>query len=202
MVQLLRVARANGIIINRTKLAKLLYLADLEAVGNENAPGSGVEWRWRHYGPYSNTLQEVESDLELAGIVGASETINFFGGKEVRLSLTTDAPEVEIDENFAAIVERVVAEKGRFTATQLRDLTYQTPPMLEAQKLGRREVRLDLTGGEPLPDLEPALRKLRAVARGMPALEDDVGAVGDLSEEIDSLSELRKEATDEMLDGG
>ncbi|WP_237525498.1 SocA family protein [Streptomyces sp. SID4985] len=201
VVQLLRVARASGVLVNRTKLAKLLYLADLQAVQQGCAPGSGVEWRWRHFGPYSDVLRAIEGDLELAGVVRVSETTNYFGSPEVRLVLVTETPQVEIDEKFAEIVERIVSEKGQLSATQLKDLTYQTPPMVEAQKLGRREVRLDLTGGEPFPDLEPALQSLRAIALTMPALEDEVGAVEDLAEDIDALSELRKEATGEMLDG-
>jgi uncharacterized phage-associated protein len=201
VVQLLRVARASGVMINRTKLAKLLYLADLEAVTEGCAPGSGVEWRWRHYGPYSNALREIETDLELAGIVRVSETVNYYGTPEVRLVLAIETPQVEIDARFSEIVERIVSEKGQLSATQLKDLTYQTRPMLEAQKLGRREVRLDLAGGEPLPDLEPALQKLRAIAQTLPPLEEDAGAVDELADDMEALSEARREATGAMLDG-
>ncbi|WP_432107368.1 type II toxin-antitoxin system antitoxin SocA domain-containing protein [Streptomyces sp. AA1529] len=201
VVQLLSVARSSGVIVNRTKLAKLLFLADFEAVDSGCAPGSGVEWRWRHYGPYSNALREIESDLELAGIVKVIGTENFYGSLEVRLALAGETPQVEIDESFAEIVEQVVSEKGQLSATQLKDLTYQTPPMVAAQKLGQREVRLDLTGGSPLPDLEPGLQKLRAVALAMDSLEDEPGAVDELAEEIDALSGLRREASSSMLDG-
>ncbi|MFE5108569.1 hypothetical protein [Streptomyces sp. NPDC056663] len=187
--------------INRTKLAKLLYLADLEAVDQGYAPGSGVEWRWRHYGPYSNALREIEEDLELAGIVRVSETTNYYGTPEVRLILAIKAPQVEIDERFARIVEDVVSGKGQLSATQLKDLTYQTPPMLAAQNMGRREVRLDLAGGDPLPDLEPALQKLRAIASSLPPIEDEAGPVEDLADDIEALSVLRREATGAMLDG-
>lgn len=201
VVQLLSVARASGVIVNRTKLAKLLFLADFEAVGQGAAPGSGVEWRWRHYGPYSDSLRAIETDLELAGIVRSIRTANFYGTLEVRLALAGETPQLEIDSQFAEIVERIVSEKGSLSATQLKDLTYQTPPMLAAQKLGQREVRLDLAGGSPIPDLEPGLERLRAIALTMPPLEDEPGAIDDLAAEIDSLSELRKEATSAMLDG-
>lgn len=201
VVQLLSVARASGVIVNRTKLAKLLFLADFESVDQGAAPGSGVEWLWRHYGPYSDTLREIEADLERAGVVRVIETHNFYGTLEVRLALAGETPQVEIDARFAAIVERIVSEKGNLSATQLKDLTYQTPPMLAAQKLGRREVRLDLAGGAPIPDLAPALQRLQAIARAMPPLEDEVGAVEELAAEIDSLSELRRETTGTMLDG-
>ncbi|MGW8330963.1 type II toxin-antitoxin system antitoxin SocA domain-containing protein [Streptomyces sp. NPDC055897] len=201
VVQLLSVARASGITVNRTKLAKLLFLADFEAVDRGCAPGSGVEWRWRHFGPYSDSLREIEADLELAGVVKVVETTNYYGTLEVRLALTGETPQVEIDAKFAEIVERIVSEKGKLSATQLKDLTYQTPPMVAAQKLGQREVRLDLAGGTPIPDLEPGLQRLRAIALAMPPLEDEVGSVEELAAEIDSLSELRRDATARMLDG-
>jgi len=50
------------------KLAKLLYLADLRAVKELGRPGSGVEWRWWHYGPFSKLLLVVEDDLVSAGV--------------------------------------------------------------------------------------------------------------------------------------
>ncbi|MFF9309801.1 type II toxin-antitoxin system antitoxin SocA domain-containing protein [Streptomyces sp. NPDC014748] len=201
VVQLLSVARASGVIVNRTKLAKLLFLADFEAVDQGCAPGSGVEWRWRHFGPYSDSLRDIEADLEQAGVVKVVETTNYYGTLEVRLALAGETPQVEIDAKFAEIVEHIVSEKGRLSATQLKDLTYQTPPMVAAQKLGQREVRLDLAGGAPIPDLEPGLQRLRAIALTMSPLDDEVGAVEELASDIDSLSELRREATGSMLDG-
>ncbi|MFI0238229.1 type II toxin-antitoxin system antitoxin SocA domain-containing protein [Streptomyces sp. NPDC016845] len=201
VVQLLSVARASGVTVNRTKLAKLLFLADFEAVDRGCAPGSGVEWRWRHYGPYSDSLRDIEADLERAGVVKKVETTNYYGTKEVRLALAGETPQVEIDAKFAEIVERIVSEKGNLSATQLKDLTYQTPPMVIAQKQGRREVRLDLAGGAPIPDLEPGLQRLRSIASALPPLEDEAGAVEDLAAEIGELSELRRETTARMLDG-
>jgi len=202
VVQLLVAARSDGVLVNRTKLAKLLYLADLQAVEQGLPPGTEVEWRWRHHGPYSNALLEVEGDLEVAGVVQVVETSNFYGTPERRLRLLAEVPQIQIDEQFHAIIDTTVAKYGRWSATQLKDLTYQTPPMQAAQRHGKREVRLDLAGGDPFPDLEPALARLRDVARGLPPLEDGVGATDELAEELEEWSELRREATDRLLGGG
>lgn len=201
VVHLLLTARSDGIQINRTKLAKLLYLADLKAVGQDMAPGTEVEWRWRHYGPYSNILLEVEQDLELAGVIQVAETTNYFGSPETRLRLLDETPQVDIDARFKEIVEATLQEYGKLSATQLKDLTYQTAPMAAAQRLGEREVRLDLTGGDPFPNLAPALARLRRVARDLPPLEDEPGAIEELEAEFDDWGNLRREATDQMLDG-
>lgn len=56
-------AREYGYTVTRTTLAKLLYFADLEAVEQGSDPISGLEWRWRHHGPYDNTLLHIEDEL-------------------------------------------------------------------------------------------------------------------------------------------
>jgi uncharacterized phage-associated protein len=195
----LMAARANGVVINRTKLAKLLYLADLRAVDEDLPPGSDVEWRWRHYGPYSDALLAVERDLEAAGVMEVSQTLNYYGGREIRLRLRAADPLVAIDPRFATIVDQIMQEHGRLSASQLKDLTYQTPPMQAAQRVGQRELRLDLSGGEPYPDLHGALARLRRIAATSPLPGDEPGALDDLATEIDEWSNLRREATGRII---
>lgn len=77
LIALLSAARAQGTTITRTKLAKLLYLADLRAVRELGRTGSGVEWQWRHHGPFSKLLQSVEDDLVTTGIVEREVTENY-----------------------------------------------------------------------------------------------------------------------------
>ena len=201
VVQVLVAARVNGVVVNRTKLAKLLYLADLRAVEQDLPPGSGVEWRWRHYGPYSNNLRAIEDDLETAGVVQVIRTENYYGSHEVRLKLLLAAPQIEVDARFAVIVDEVMQSHGLLSATQLKDLTYQTPPMQAAQRVGKRELRLDLSGGEPYPDLDVPLARLRRIVRELPWEEDEPGALEELVQEVDDWGQLRREANDGILDG-
>jgi uncharacterized phage-associated protein len=199
VLQVLITARASGVVINRTKLAKLLYLADLRAVDQGLPPGSDVEWRWRHYGPYSDALQAVERDLEAAGVMEVSRTLNYYGAREIRLRLSAVDPQIEIDPRFAAIVDHIMRDHGRLSASQLKDLTYQTPPMRAAQRVGRRELRLDLAGGDPYPDLHASLERLRRIAASLPLPEDEPGALAELAAEVDDWAHLRREATSRIL---
>ncbi|GAA4522596.1 hypothetical protein GCM10023096_49570 [Nonomuraea ferruginea] len=197
---LLAAARTNGMRVNRTKLAKLLYLADLRAVERGLPPGSGVEWRWRHYGPHSLRLGEVERDLREAGVILVEESADPFGGNRESVVHLVDAPQLAIDAEFARIVDGVLSDYGRWSAGQLRDLTYQTPPMQEAVKQHRREARLDLAGGPPLPDLGSGLARLRQWAKDHPLPGDEPGGVEDLLEESQDLAEPRAEATRHLLE--
>ncbi|MES9536176.1 type II toxin-antitoxin system antitoxin SocA domain-containing protein [Spirillospora sp. NPDC049024] len=197
---LLASARAHGMRVNRTKLTKLLYLADLRAVEHGLPPGSGVEWRWRHYGPHSLRLKEIERDLQDAGHVQVEGTVDpFTGNCEYTIHLM-DAPQTVVDAAFTRIVDSVLDDFGDWSASQLRDLTYQTPPMQEAAKRGKREVRLDLSGGAPFPDLGPGLAHLRDWAARNPLPADEPGGTDDLAEELDDLAEHRADATRRYLD--
>lgn len=197
---LLAMARSRGVRINRTKLTKLLYLADLRAVEHGLSPGSGVEWRWRHHGPHSLRLAEIERDLREAGIIRVEETTDPFAGHRECLVHLVDAPQTDIDAEFAEIVNAVLADYGQWSAGQLRDLACQTPPVREAIKQRRHEVRLDLAGGPPLPDLGSGLARLRRWASSNPLPDDEPGGIDDLIEEIDQFAEHRNDATRHLLE--
>ena len=172
----------------------------LRAVDEGLPPGSDVEWRWRHYGPYSDMLLAIERDLQAAGVMEVSPTQTYYGGREIRLRLSAGDSQIAIDPRFAAIVDQIMQEHGRLSASQLKDLTYQTPPMLAAQRAGQRELRLDLSGGEPYPDSHDALARLRRIAAASPLPQDEPGALDELATEIDEWSRLRREATSRILD--
>lgn len=197
---ILIIARQSGVSINRTKLAKLLYLADLRAVEHGLPPGSDVEWRWRNYGPHSATLQDVEDDLRSAHVIDVSRTLTNFGVKEIRLKLVDATPQLELDQEFIRIVEDIMNEFAHQSATQLKNFAYQTSPMLAAKRKGKREVRLDLAGGNPYPDIAPAITRLRRVLAEMPPQTDDPGGVEELAAEMEDWAPLGRRAVSQMLD--
>jgi uncharacterized phage-associated protein len=198
LVALLAAARAQGTIITRTKLAKLLYLADLRAVEELGRPGSGVEWRWWHYGPFSKLLQSVEEDLVSAGVVEREATENYYGGAEFRLRLGREVP-VDVDAQFAVIIESIVLEYGNLAASSLRDLTYQTAPMREAQRENAHGKVLDLLTGHPVPEIAPVLASFREVLDRLGPQEDE-GDLSSLGDEIAEWAPLRARATKRLVD--
>jgi len=197
VVALLAAARSGGVTITRTKIAKLLYLADLRAVDVLGQPESGLRWRWRHYGPFDNDLLTIENELVQDGIVDREETTNYYGSPEYRLRLARIV-EVDIDRDFAAIIEATLQELGSLSPTSLRDLTYQTPPMIEAQAEGAHEKVLDLFGGRLVPSIASALDKYRRVGDALPEAEDD-GDISELSTELREWSLTRRRANEVVL---
>jgi uncharacterized phage-associated protein len=200
LIALLAAARAQGAIITRVKLAKLLYLADLRAVQELGGPGSGVEWRWWHYGPYSKLLLAVEDDLVSARVIEREVTENYYGSTEYRLRLGREVP-VDVNAQFAVIIEDVVLRYGNLAASSLRDLTYQTRPMREAQREDARGEILDLLTGHPVPRIAPVLAQFQEVLDGLGAQEDE-GDISALSDEIADWAPLRARAVASEVNAG
>jgi len=57
-------ARERRVTLNRVRLVKLLYLADVESVRTRRAPVTGVDWVFLDFGPHSDALAETVADLE------------------------------------------------------------------------------------------------------------------------------------------
>ena len=71
---LLVLASRKNLRINRTKVAKLLYLADLRSVDQSGTAGSGIAWRWLNHGPFDNVLSSIEDGLVRQRIVERETT--------------------------------------------------------------------------------------------------------------------------------
>ncbi|WP_143232559.1 Panacea domain-containing protein [Actinoplanes regularis] len=189
----LRLARERGYIITRLKIAKLLYLADLAAVRAGDDPVSGIEWRWLNHGPFNNTLQYLENELTEKRVVRKDP---YFIGYQIRL--VGDVSGLDMPAPEMAILERVVAEFGSLAATSLKDLSYQTPPMIDAQERGQGVV-LDLSLARPRPKLGGLVTRMSAVLRRLPEQETDPGVFVEIEREMDELAEARRRATGALL---
>lgn len=189
----LRLARKHGYIITRLKMAKLLYLSDLTAVREGHDPISGLEWRWLNYGPFDNTLQHLENELESSQAVERNE---YFGGYQIRL--VTDPTGYDMAPADMEFLERIVSEYGGLAATTLKDLSYQTPPMVDAMKR-ERGVVLDLSLARPRPKLGELRRRMSAVLRELPEQTLDPGVAREIQQEMNELAEARGRATGAIL---
>ncbi|MEU4225550.1 hypothetical protein AB0F17_14745 [Nonomuraea sp. NPDC026600] len=72
--------------------------------------------------------------------------------------------------------------------------------MQETIKQSLGEVRLDLAGGSPLPNLGSGLARLRRWAKRNPLPDDEPGGVDDLIEESRQLADHCAEATWQLME--
>ena len=117
-------ARERRVTLNRTRLVKLLYLADVESVRTGRRPVTGVDWVFLDFGPHAAELDETLADLER------------------RTALYRAVPEDAPDgEDWIAGTRRTVdGVIERFAALPLNALLdhvyYRTGPMRAAQRRG------------------------------------------------------------------
>jgi uncharacterized phage-associated protein len=197
VVGLLQAGRAKGVIINRTKIAKLLYFADLEAVKRIGRPQSGVPWVWYHYGPYHPILKTVEQDLITSNVITCESIPIDIGVTERHLRLTGETPQIEIDSEFAKILAGVVTDYGHLAASSLRDLSYQTAPMLEAQRENAHNAPLDLLGGTPAPRTGALLAHMQHVL-DRTRIHEETGDRRNLVAEMDEWAPGRRTANEAL----
>jgi uncharacterized phage-associated protein len=198
-------AQRRGLTMTRTKVAKLLYLADLEMTREKGRQATEIHWKWLNHGPFDNSLFDVEEMLRWAHLVEADKTQNYYGTLEVRLELGAGAENLaEIfgeDAPAARVVAEVVDKWGGLSASALRDLTYRTDPMIKAQASDARgeELDLDMMVEPPSEGVIRAFDDLTAKVRELPEQETESGAMDDLEDEVNGLRRARTKANRELL---
>lgn len=189
----LKAAEETGASITRTKLAKLLYFADLEAIREGGDPVTGIRWRWREFGPYENALIHIEDNLVFGGLIDRTQDTYHPNGW--RLRWLRDQPSItQTSERMKHYITRAVTNMGKYSATELKNRSYRTAPMIQAQEANEREQELDLWLERPVPDITPALDRMRKVLRNLPAQTDDDGVMEELTREHNELAEARARA--------
>jgi hypothetical protein len=138
VLAVLKAARELDFEITR---AKLLYLADLEAVESGGTQFSGATWRWDTHGPYDHALIRAEDWLVDSEILERHDDRSGDLGSCV-LSLTVELGD-PLDAVDMRCVLNVLRLHGARNANDLKDISHATAPMIEALAGGERGVLLD-----------------------------------------------------------
>lgn len=197
--------REYGYTVTRTTLAKLLFFADLESIKQGGEPVSGLEWRWRHHGPYDNILLRIEDELVARQQV---ESILYFDAGR-RLQIVPTRNDFSYVDSYIDIlgsedletIRLTVRRMGNYAAATIRDLSYQTEPMLDAQRRGRESV-INLELARPVPKIDTAVARARRLLATLPPQEDDPGVQDEIVAELESMAEERAAATARLLGDG
>ena len=120
--------------ITKTQLVKFLYLADLYAVKWTEKQLTDLDWRYYHYGPWNEDIDQVINDLCLNSVL--------------RLALQGGATLIQPGENFPDLkglnlsrglelmLRNIQREWAGITSDKTKELlnyVYQTQPMIEAK---------------------------------------------------------------------
>jgi uncharacterized phage-associated protein len=185
---LMRLAKDRDIEVNRTKLAKLLYLADLRAAEIDGVIPSGFVWRWRSFGPHTSLLTEIENELVKDQSVGRIQDLTAMGSPTTRYFAGHTAPNPDVPDEFVRHLTFVLDKWGKKSATELRDMTYTTRPMRRAVEGGVHEVELEMIPESPRVDLTEIMTHFA----GIPAIETHGEVQIDNSRAAELLDDFRE----------
>lgn len=134
---LLTTAQAHGSVLNKTKLLKLMYLADIEHFRTHRKTLTGFEWMFFLYGPWTPEYDTLVAELEKRDLI---EIESWESG-----SLSGDRLKAKEDRDLGKVLEstneyfRVKNQVEMWSDRSLSDLLdyvyFDTDPMREAVSL-------------------------------------------------------------------
>ncbi|GAA4221611.1 putative phage-associated protein [Streptosporangium album] len=195
----LKAAREQGFEITKTKLAKLLYMADLRAVEIGSVQFTGATWRWDNYGPYDAALAHTEYELADSELIDRNDSRlsdDSFGACVLTLVVDIEDP---LPGESMQIVRDTVRRHGSKSSTALRDLSYKTPPMVEAQAGAERGVLLDLSRVRRRNQVKALLARAKARRPHRPLQENDPGVGAELLVELMTSTDSIRRANGKVL---
>ncbi|MFJ2033739.1 hypothetical protein [Streptosporangium sp. NPDC087985] len=199
VLAVLKAARELHVEITKAKLAKLLYLADLDAIESGRTQFSGATWRWDDHGPYDHALIRAEDWVVESELVERHDPQSAEHDSHV-LSLTVDI-EDSLDAADMECVRNVVRLHGGKTDAALKGLSCETAPMIEARVGGERGTLLDLNRArrrKQVAVLRERFRSRREVRR--PPQQDDPGVSDALRAEFLEARDGLRRANAKILD--
>jgi len=124
--------------LGKTKLIKLLYLADYEFYKNYNREISGttVYIKW-DYGPYSPDIEECLFDMAGLQIIKIKKRTSLKMRDYYSFNLLGSHDyEKNLDSNELEFMEFILSKYDHLEIEDLKRIAYKTPPMLYAQNKG------------------------------------------------------------------
>lgn len=131
--QLLKRAEEEGIYtIGRTKLVKLLYLAEVEYYRLYQKRLTDLKWKFYHFGPYPMKIQDILGSPDLE-----EEEIELSNGRTfLKYSIPFDeGVESYVDWEVERLITQIVRRWGDEDLNKLLDYVYfETEPMRDAKR--------------------------------------------------------------------
>lgn len=118
-----------GFIESRTKLVKLIYLADVEAKNELGRTITGLTYVYHFYGPYAPEI--IETALEMDG-EGIKEVYNPYFDRYEYIKEGQDI-EIGLTKEEIKVLDKIIEEYGRLRTNDIKEKAYQTEPMKRAE---------------------------------------------------------------------
>lgn len=119
----------GGEVRGKKKLAKLLYFVDFDAFEKTESSVTGDIYKALPMGPVPNSLQEITSEMEHAGLVKIDSVSEIRGFNATEVYTCLKKPEMSVfSMEEKKILDRVIVKYGHLNGKQLEELTHAEAP--------------------------------------------------------------------------
>jgi len=113
--------------LSKTRLTKLVYLADWEAAKTHSKQITGIKWYFHNYGPYVDDVFKAVQDDPRFQIVS---TMNHYGDSKLEIQLDDKtAQSSAITPQVKAILDKVISETSSLYWNAFIKHVYATDPI-------------------------------------------------------------------------
>lgn len=119
--------------VGRTRIMKLLYLADLVAKYRLGKTITGSRYFYHFFGPYSDEIQNAIISLTKKGLLLDNPILTNVGQAHDYKTNLTKAPSLPLTLKEKTILDEIIAKFGKKPLEKLIKTAYQTPPMKTAK---------------------------------------------------------------------
>jgi hypothetical protein len=116
--------------LSKTRLTKLVYLADWQAANDLGRQLTNIDWYFHNFGPYvDDVMNVVMSDPRFE----VSKTTNFYGDMKLQIAVQSD-DHAKLGEAEVAVLNKVIEETSPMYWNSFIKHVYQTKPILDSDR--------------------------------------------------------------------
>lgn len=118
--------------LSKTRVSKLVYLADWESAKKRGYQITGIQWYFDNFGPYKrDVVNAVRQDERFS----LSQTKTMYGDPKLMISLSEGAPYSKgLSDEDMTILDKVIKETAPLYWDQFIKHVYSTPPISHSDR--------------------------------------------------------------------
>lgn len=117
--------------LSKSRITKMVYLADWRAAIEYGKPLTGIEWEINHYGPYvDDIIKEARSDSRFKIV----ETTNMYGKPKVLVKLVEEFDFSELEDAEKEVLDYVIESTSAKYWDDFIEIVYSTYPVVTQER--------------------------------------------------------------------
>ncbi len=117
--------------LSKARLNKIIYLIDWKFALEHEKQLTSIEWKFNHYGPYVNIIEET---IQNDGRFQIVSTTNFYGNEKNLIEIIDDKNFSDPTEEEQEIIDFIIEKTRKFYWDKFINLVYSTYPIISQEK--------------------------------------------------------------------